>query len=77
MAPSRTRGYLPAMAILSHNDHELLDRFLNRVLNRYAKEGRSLIDARSDLAHVVAAVDRQSAEAVQFMRDYLEHGDDA
>lgn len=76
MAPGRARGYLRGMA-LSENDHDLLDKFLNRVLTRYAKEGYSLIDARSDIAHVVGAVDRQSGEAVDFMRTYLEGGADA
>jgi len=77
MAPSWAPGYLRGMAILSESDHDLLDRFLNRVLTAYAKEGRSLIDARSDLAHVVGAVDQQSPEAVQFMRAYLEGDGDA
>jgi hypothetical protein len=47
------------MPKLTGHDYELLDDFLGAVLDRYKEGQRSRIEAIGDIAHLVAAIDKQ------------------
>ena len=54
---------------LTDTDHDLMDKFLERVLNAYKHDKVSLSGAIGNLAHVMSALDKGNiGEAVAFFR---------
>ena len=52
------------MIDLSESDHNLLDEYLNAVLNAYRDGFLDLATARGDLAHLIAAAAKDNAQEV-------------
>lgn len=72
MALRPARDYRRPMSILTENDHDTLDRFIDRMFE-LTEAGLITQDAaRGHIVHVVAAVDQQTGEAANYMRLILE-----
>ncbi len=61
---------------LTDDDHDLLDRFLEAVLERHASGTTGLLDARATLAEAFALVARDDGTVRNFMRGTIAKEDD-
>lgn len=57
---------------LSENDHNILDEYLNAVLDAYKADKINRLEARSDLAHTIAAAAEDEPGTMAYVRAALE-----
>ena len=57
---------------LTDNDHNTLDKYLNKVLDAYKHGEMDLLSARSEIAHVITSAAIDNVATMAHVRAFLE-----